>query len=70
MEKTMTLDINGETRTVPPLPNVMELLVHLGIVRERIAVELNRQIVRRKDWNATPLKDLDKLEIVQFVGGG
>jgi sulfur carrier protein len=37
---------------------------------DRVAVELNFQIVPRSQWEATVLKDSDKLEVVHFVGGG
>lgn len=66
----MTLEINGESRTVPSVSNLLELLSHLGIGQDRVAVELNRRIVRRKDWETTSLQERDRVEIVQFVGGG
>ncbi len=66
----MQLEINGEARSVPLVSNVRGLLQFLGIGQERIAVELNRRIIRRKDWDSTPLEESDKVEIVQFVGGG
>ncbi len=66
----MTLEINGELRKVPQLSSLRALLTHLGIGEDRIAVEVNRHIIRRKDWGITSLKDNDRIEIVQFVGGG
>ena len=66
----MTLEVNGETCSVPHLSSVRELLEYLKIGKDRIAVELNRQIIRRGEWDATALKDRDRIEIVQFVGGG
>ena len=66
----MTLVINGETREIPPVSNVQQLLQHLGIAEKQVAVELNRNIVRRKDWENTPISNSDRVEIVQFVGGG
>ena len=48
----------------------LELLEVLDLKADRIAVELNRQIVRRENWPAVRLNDQDRLEIVQFVGGG
>ena len=66
----MKLEINGETRCVGACGTVWELLDNLGIKPERVAVEVNRRIIRRQDWDQTPVKDLDKVEIVQFVGGG
>jgi len=68
--ETITLVINGETRLVPEVSNILELIRHLGITEDRIAVELNKNIVRRRDWENTPVRDQDKLEIIQFVGGG
>ena len=67
---TMTLEINGETRAIPAVSNVVQLLDILGISGSRVAVEINRKIIRRKDWEHTPISDLDRVEIVQFVGGG
>ncbi len=67
---TITLEINGEMKRVPACANVRELLENLGIKPDRVAVELNRRIVRRRDWDGTAIRDLDRLEIVQFVGGG
>lgn len=66
----MKLEINGEVRLVAASANVRELLDNLGIKPDRIAVELNCVIVKRRDWDGTAVKDLDKIEIVQFVGGG
>jgi thiamine biosynthesis protein ThiS len=68
--ETITLEINGETRTMPAVSNVRELLEQLGIPQTRVAVELNRKIIRRVEWEDTPISNLDRVEIVQFVGGG
>ncbi len=66
----MTLEINGENRSVPPVSSLAELLAYLEIEQSRAAVEVNRRIVRRKDWGTTPIREMDRVEIVQFVGGG
>ena len=68
--ENMTLVINGETRSIPVISNVLELIRYLEIGEEGIAVELNKNIIRRRDWNETPLRDRDRVEIVQLVGGG
>jgi sulfur carrier protein len=68
--ENMTLVINGENRTISPVANVRELLRFLGISEDRVAVELNRKIVRRNDWEKTSVSNQDRVEIVQFVGGG
>jgi sulfur carrier protein len=66
----MKLQINGEERELPDGLTLAELLHQLGMKADRVAVELNREIVRREAWPQTPLKTGDRLEIVQFVGGG
>jgi thiamine biosynthesis protein ThiS len=47
-----------------------QLITELDLPPARIAVELNREVVRRNDWDATELRDDDRIEIVHFVGGG
>ncbi len=66
----MKLTINGEERGFDGVANVAELIEKLGIKGDRVAVELNRDIVPRAQWTESSLKDGDKLEIVHFVGGG
>ncbi len=66
----MQLIINGEERRFGDLGSVAALLEQLGIKGDRVAVELNREIVPRPRWSQTPLREGDRLEIVHFVGGG
>ncbi len=66
----MTLHINGEPREFPEGLSLAALVAQLGMKADRVAVELNLEIVPRADWDAIQLKDGDKLEIVHFVGGG
>ena len=66
----ITLEINGEAREVPAVANARGLLQFLEITEERVALEINHIIVRRADWDSTPVADGDRVEIVQFVGGG
>jgi thiamine biosynthesis protein ThiS len=66
----MRLIVNGEDCTVPTGQTIQELLETLRLDPSRVAVELDRRIVKPKDWAATPLTDGARLEIVQFVGGG
>ena len=65
----MNLTINGESRVLP-VDTLGALVEQLGMKSDRVAIELNREIVPRVQWPRTPLKDGDRLEIVQFVGGG
>jgi thiamine biosynthesis protein ThiS len=66
----MILHINGDARDFPDGLTVASLVENLGMKADRVAVELNLEIVARSNWGATFLKDGDKLEIVHFVGGG
>lgn len=66
----MQITINGENREVEQNLTISELLGKLEMPNQRIAVEINKEIVRKKDWESTILSDADKIEIVYFVGGG
>jgi thiamine biosynthesis protein ThiS len=66
----VTLLINGESRDFPDGLTLAGLVAHLGMKPDRVAVELNFEIVPRGTWETTALKDGDRLEIVHFVGGG
>ncbi len=65
----MNVVINGEARELAAT-TLAALVEELGLKPDRIAVELNREIVRRERWAETTLHDGDRLEIVHFVGGG
>jgi thiamine biosynthesis protein ThiS len=62
--------LNGEDRTVPEGQTILGLLHELRIDPARVAVELDRLIVKQPSWGATSLAPGARLEIVQFVGGG
>lgn len=66
----MKLLINGESRELPSPLSVASLIEQLGMKLDRVAVELNRDIVTRDQWTSTSLAEGDRLEIVHFVGGG
>jgi sulfur carrier protein len=66
----MKLIINGEERDFLPPLSLAQLVEQLGMKSDRVAVELNRQIVERAQWASTALRENDRLEIVHFVGGG
>jgi sulfur carrier protein len=66
----LLITINGEERQIEDGLKVSDLLALLDLKAERLAIELNRKIIRRANWPITPLADGDKIEIVQFVGGG
>jgi sulfur carrier protein len=69
----MKLIINGDERDFPEASNpftLAALVEALGMKADRVAVELNRDIVPRDRWTETSLNDGDRLEVVHFVGGG
>ena len=69
----MKLQINGEEREFAnaAVPFTLAALIEtLGMKPDRVAIELNRDIVSRARWAETALNEGDRLEVVQFVGGG
>jgi sulfur carrier protein len=66
----MNLVVNGEKRKVKGPITLSGLVEKLGMKSDRVAVELNLNIVPRGQWTETQLSDGDRLEIVHFVGGG
>ncbi len=66
----MRLTINGKEQTFTDSLNLVQLIEQLGMKGDRVAVELNREIVPRAQWPEAKLNDGDKLEVVHFVGGG
>ncbi len=68
--QTIEVTVNGESRSIPYGLTVIQLLEWLKVEPARVAVELNRSIVRQTEWQATLVESGARLEIVQFVGGG
>jgi thiamine biosynthesis protein ThiS len=66
----MNVVINGEQREIPDGLNIGGMLEHLGMPRDRVAIERNLNILPRADWNETLIEANDRFEIVHFVGGG
>ncbi|HEY9282954.1 MAG TPA: sulfur carrier protein ThiS [Pyrinomonadaceae bacterium] len=66
----MRVTVNGEPREVEAGATVARLVELLALAPERLAVELNREVLRRARWPEAELKDGDRVEIVHFVGGG
>jgi thiamine biosynthesis protein ThiS len=69
----MTIQINGQEKAFPDAPHpftVAALVEILGMKADRLAIELNLEIVPRDRWPQTTLNDGDRLEVVHFVGGG
>ena len=71
VEKTeISVQINGELRTVPAGLTIDGLLLHLGLKPGHVAIEINGDIVPRSQHAACPVPPDARLEIVHFVGGG
>ncbi len=66
----MQIRINGEEKTIADGLTVAELLVELSLEPTRVAIERNKQLVRRTTFADAALADGDELEIVTLVGGG
>ena len=67
---TLHIHVNGEDQELPDESSLEDLVARLGLQPARIAIELNRNVARRKDWAKTILREDDSVEIVHFVGGG
>ena len=66
----MRVQVNGEPRELAPGSTLGQLLETLGLGARPVAVERNTEIVPRTAHASCMLRDGDRLEIVQFVGGG
>ena len=70
MEATIQIHVNGDVRTARSGATVADLLRELELKKERVAVELNLEILDRATFDQRPLKDGDRVEILSFIGGG
>jgi sulfur carrier protein len=66
----MDITLNGEKRTLPADMTVLGLLEMLKIQHQRVAVELNMEIVKKDGYGSTAIKEGDHLEVVSFMAGG
>jgi len=64
------IQVNGEQQEVSDGLHLSELIAHLKLRADQVAVELNHEVLRRAAWTATTLQPGDRIEIVHFVGGG
>jgi thiamine biosynthesis protein ThiS len=70
IQTPISIVLNGETRAAHAGDTISDLVRALDLDPERLAVELDRRIVKRAEWATTVLSAGAALEIVQFVGGG
>jgi sulfur carrier protein len=66
----ISVEVNGQRQEIPSGLNIRTLLDFLDVDPQRVAVELNRAIIRKTEWEATVLAANDQIEVVMFVGGG
>jgi thiamine biosynthesis protein ThiS len=66
----LRVTINGEERELPDGITLAALIGYLALAPDRLAIERNREVVRRSDWPQTTLNEDDRVEIIHFVGGG
>ncbi len=70
MSAEVRIRVNGEEVLLPAGSSVAELLARLEVSLPRVAVERNREILPKRDYPATLLRDGDVFEVVELVGGG
>lgn len=66
----MNIVVNGETKEVKEEITIQELIEFLSIKVGVMAVAVNMNIVKKDDWDSFKLNQDDKVELLQFVGGG
>ena len=66
----MKILVNGEKILLPEGSSIEGLIAHLGYQNQRIAIEINESIVPKSNHSSFLLKDLDKVEVINAVGGG
>ena len=66
----MELVINGKIEQLPDSINATQLIEHLGLQNERLAMEVNREILPRSRFDSHCFKPGDEIEIVRAIGGG
>ena len=70
MKKKIKIKINGKVNKIDDKTKLSDLFKNLKVPLKKVAIELNREIVDKKNLNKINLKVNDKIEIVHFIGGG
>ncbi len=66
----MHIQLNGEARTIAADGTIADLLHELEILPDRVAVEINMEIVDRQEFDRRTLHENDRVEVISFIGGG
>ena len=67
---SILIKINGEDKSIPQNVSILKLIESLKINKDRVVIELNKNILKKDLFDSTLLSENDQLEIVTFVGGG
>ena len=68
--KKIKIKVNGKNRSFSETCKLSDLIKHLKIPLKKVAIELNQEIIDKKNISKISLKKDDKIEIVHFIGGG
>ncbi|MDC0079130.1 sulfur carrier protein ThiS [Candidatus Pelagibacter sp.] len=68
--KKIKIKVNGKVQTITDKSKISDLVKNLKIPVKKVAIELNQEIIDKKNINKISLKKNDKIEIVHFIGGG
>ena len=68
--KKIKIKVNGKIRSISETYKLSDLIKHLEIPMKKVAIELNEEIIDKKNVNKIKLNQNDKIEIVHFIGGG
>jgi len=66
----MTITLNGESRSVPPVSTIDALVRELNLVPATLLIEHNGLALHREEWNSRALREGDKIELIRVVAGG
>ena len=70
VRREMHIQVNGEARMTKDGATVDDLLRELQVRPDRVAVELNMEILDRREFERRGLREGDRIEIISFMGGG
>ena len=68
--KKIKIKVNGKVKSISDNYNMLDLVKNLKIPMKKVAIELNQEIINKKNIGKIILKKNDKIEIVHFIGGG
>ena len=68
--KKIKIKVNGKVQTITDKSKISDLVKNLKIPMKKVAIELNQEIIDKKNISKISLKKNDKIEIVHFIGGG